>query len=75
MACALLERLRNPARHGANVKRIDIMQAHEEDFSKTNPAPAPSGIDKVRDDDAPTCAQAAELEQLAERVSAARSVY
>jgi hypothetical protein len=51
------------------------MQAHEEDFSKTNPAPAPSGIDMVRDDDEPTCAQAAELEQLADRISAARSVY
>jgi hypothetical protein len=51
------------------------MQAHAEDLSKTNPAPAPSGIDKIRDDDEAACAQAAELEQLAERVSAARSVY
>jgi hypothetical protein len=52
------------------------MQAHAEDLTQTTHLAAPaSAVDKVCDRDDQACAEAAELEQLADRVSAARSVY
>jgi hypothetical protein len=51
------------------------MHAPAEDLVRTNHAALPAATDNVRDDDGEACSEAAELEQLADRVSAARSVY
>ena len=55
------------------VKRIDIMQAPAPDLTPHHESTPPSN-DMHRDDD-DVHADAAKLEQLADRVSAARSVY
>ena len=63
------------AAHGRGVKRIDIMDTRTPDITlPLNAGTTAEGADVAkRDDDAR--AEQAELEQLAERVSAARSIY
>jgi len=60
--------------HACNVKRIDIMESQAFDLARLFSANATTGVDNsARDED--TIVDEAELEQLADRVSAARSVY
>jgi hypothetical protein len=62
--------------HTHTVKRIDIMQAPAPDLLPDDRAPSPAGIEHVhRDEEMETRSEAAMLEQLADRVNAARSVY
>jgi hypothetical protein len=75
MAYALLEVSTQSPTIGENVKRIDIMQAPAPDLLHAKHPDASATPDKRRDEGEDACAEAAELEQLAERVSAARSVY
>lgn len=51
------------------------MQAPAPDLPQAKRPDASAPLDKRRDEDEDACAEAAELEQLAERVNAARSVY
>lgn len=60
--------------HPRNVKRIDIMETLAPDLVQHYSASTTSAAEKSRRDDA-AVADEAELEQLAERVCAARSVY
>jgi hypothetical protein len=57
------------------VKRIDIMPTQAPDIARHFGAEDASSADQSPRDDEVARAQEAELEQLAERVSAARSVY
>jgi hypothetical protein len=60
--------------HRCSVKRIDIMETQSPDLVQHYSASTTSAAEKSRrDDDA--VADEAELEQLADRISAARSVY
>ena len=59
--------------HTRTVKRIDIMQAPAPDL--TPHFESTSTHDTARDANDDAHAEAAQLEQLADRVSAARSVY
>jgi hypothetical protein len=73
MACRLLDACGSIA-HPRNVKRIDIMETQAPDLVQHYSASTAGAADRSRrDDDA--VADEAELEQLAERVNAARSVY
>jgi hypothetical protein len=63
-------------RTARTVKRIDTMQALAFDLLPDHDAVSTAGIDQPRrDDDDASCAEAAKLEQLQDRVMAARSVY
>ena len=57
------------------VKRIDIMQTQAPDIARHFGADNASSSEASPRDDEAVRAQEAELEQLAERVSAARCVY
>ena len=63
-----------PLAHTRIVKRIDIMQAPAPDLTPQFES-TPSRDNAHRDDNDEAHAEAAQLEQLADRVSAARSVF
>ena len=61
--------------HACAVKRIDIMDTLAPDLAQTRSAHASTSSEEKSKRDDEARAQQAELEQLAERVSAARCVY
>jgi hypothetical protein len=69
----LLECARNPPCAPRTVKRIDIMDTQAPDVALLFNASTTIGLEKSKRDE--DVADEAELEQLADRVSAARSVY